>query len=86
MFKGLVYLLFGATIGAVLGLLFAPRPGEEMREQVKDWLDAKREEGARAVTKLRQRIPEEGRKLTEAIRSGTDRLKRNGRKKATIKA
>lgn len=85
MFRAFVYLLFGAAIGGVLGLLFAPRPGDETREQVKDWLDARREEGARAVTELRQRIPEEGRKLTEAIRSGTDRIKRNGRKKTAIK-
>ncbi len=81
MFRAIVYLLFGATVGAVLGILFAPRPGDETREEVKDWLDAKREEGARAVSELRERLPEEGRKLTEAIRSGTQRLKRNGRRK-----
>jgi len=32
-------LLTGAAIGAGIGLLFAPRSGEETREQIREWSD-----------------------------------------------
>ncbi|MBI2958310.1 MAG: YtxH domain-containing protein [Chloroflexi bacterium] len=35
--KGLgIGLLFGAAVGLVIGLLYAPRPGQETRELVKE--------------------------------------------------
>lgn len=37
------YFLSGAAIGAALGVLFAPKAGEETREQLNAWLKDKRE-------------------------------------------
>ena len=85
MFRAITYLLFGAAIGGAVGILFAPRPGEETREQLQDWLNARREEGAQAVSELRQRIPAEGKRLREAF-TGTAALKSNRRKRAAVKA
>ncbi len=36
----------GAAIGAALGGIFAPRAGEETREQLADWLKERRAKGA----------------------------------------
>lgn len=36
----------GAAVGAALGVLFAPRSGDETREQLADWLKQRREKGA----------------------------------------
>lgn len=48
------YLLGGLTIGTVLGLLFAAKPGREAREDVKDWLRKRREESREALARLRR--------------------------------
>jgi len=39
------YFITGAGIGAALGVLFAPKPGRETREQMSFWLNQKRELG-----------------------------------------
>ena len=39
------YFISGAAIGAVLGVIFAPKAGKETREDVSRWLKEKREKG-----------------------------------------
>lgn len=39
------YFITGAGIGAALGVLYAPKPGRETREQMSLWLKQKREQG-----------------------------------------
>jgi len=62
--NGLIYLLagfgLGALIGAVAGLLFAPKPGEEIRHELadklkdakgktEDWIAEQRKRGGKAL-------------------------------------
>ena len=61
---GLVFLV-GAVAGAVLGILFAPRSGEDTREQMSDWLRERREKG----NELLQRVRDESSAKKEAILS-----------------
>ncbi|MEK7234342.1 MAG: YtxH domain-containing protein [Elusimicrobiota bacterium] len=42
---GALLFVSGAAIGAVLGVLFAPRSGGETREHLADWLKERREKG-----------------------------------------
>lgn len=58
--SGFWYLLGGAAIGAIAGILLAPKAGAETREQLSEW-----RKGARARAKaLLERIP--GRTKTAA--------------------
>ena len=59
---GLLFLV-GAVAGAVLGVMFAPRSGEETREQINDWLKERRERG----TELLSRVRDESQAKKEAI-------------------
>ena len=49
------YFLVGAVLGAVGGILFAKKPGEETREKLVDWIKVKREEGEGFLAKWRAR-------------------------------
>lgn len=60
--------VIGGLIGAVLGLLLAPQTGEELRDQVNDFVDGKKAEWDEAIN--------EGRAAAEQARaemaSGTE--------------
>lgn len=47
--SGVGIFVVGAVIGSVVGLLFAPRAGIEMREDIGSWLQDKRDKGRIAV-------------------------------------
>jgi gas vesicle protein len=47
-------LLVGAAIGLAIGFLFAPRPGEETRQLLKEKAGAARDRATEAAKKVRQ--------------------------------
>ena len=54
---GLVGLtLTAAAVGVGIGLLYAPKKGEETRKDVKDWLKAKREQTRSLFAKSKQTL------------------------------
>ena len=55
--SGLWYLIGGVAIGAVLGVLFAPRKGSESREDIGDWLRDGREKNKTVLAKLSAMVP-----------------------------
>ena len=64
--------LLGAVAGAVAGLLFAPKSGEETRERLADWLDERRERGAQLLRKAKGVVPEKKDQLAAAFKAGKE--------------
>ncbi len=69
-FAFLMGAFIGALIGAVLALLFTPRSGEELRQQVRSRVEQIAEDIRSAVEDERKRLEEE----FAALKSGEIRL------------
>ncbi len=69
-FAFLIGAFIGALIGAVLALLFTPRSGEELRQQVRSRVEQIAEDIRSAVEDERKRLEEE----FAALKSGEIRL------------
>ena len=70
-----LYFLAGAGIGAVLGLLFAPKSGRETREMIARTANEGRDFITNKVTEGRQYIEDSKRKVTDDFTSFLDRSK-----------
>ena len=54
----LAYLLGGMAIGTVLGILFAPKKGSELRADIKDWTKESSEKGKAFLARIKKEAPE----------------------------
>ena len=68
--SNLIFLMFGAAVGAGLGILFAPKAGKETREQIADWLKEKREEGGDLLAKIKEDGLHKKEAITAALKAG----------------
>ena len=84
------FFLIGLGIGAVVGILFAPRSGEETREYLTDRADEGREYAQRKARELRERaedLLERSKEIMDrqkdaistAVEAGKDTYKRESR-------
>ncbi|MBI4347825.1 MAG: YtxH domain-containing protein [Elusimicrobia bacterium] len=55
--KTLWWFIGGAAVGAAIGLLYAPKKGEETREDVAGWLRQKREQTRDLANRLKEKFP-----------------------------
>jgi gas vesicle protein len=65
------YFLVGLGVGTLLGILFAPKSGEETREYLRDKADEGREFAQKKARELRERAEE----LSERARDTVERQK-----------
>jgi len=67
-------LLVGALVGAALGLLFAPEPGEEIRQRIKeragDYKDRVADAGSDLIERSKTALREGKDKIAGAVRRG----------------
>lgn len=66
----LVAFLLGGAVGAVAGLLLAPRSGAETREQLADWLEQNREKTRDILEHGRETLGEKKGQVSAAWEAG----------------
>jgi gas vesicle protein len=68
------YFLVGLGVGALLGILFAPKSGEETREYLKEKADEGREYAQRKARELRERAEELADRARETVERQRDQI------------
>jgi gas vesicle protein len=68
--KTTLYFLGGAAVGVGLGILFAPKPGKETRQEVKKWIGDKTEKGKELWAKGRVQLAQQKDQLAAAFDAG----------------
>jgi gas vesicle protein len=66
----LVPLLVGGIVGAALGILLAPKPGHEMRKQIKDFTGDAKDKLSSAIGKGREFYDEAKVVVSNAVDAG----------------
>ena len=84
--SSLPYFIGGLALGAVAGILFAPKSGKETREDIAVWLKTRREQGSDLVNKLRDAIPAKKEQVLSAFRAGKEAYKGADNKKDLVNA
>jgi gas vesicle protein len=51
------YMIGGVAVGAALGILFAPKKGSELREDIKDWTKTRAEQGKAYLARMKKNAP-----------------------------
>lgn len=64
--------VLGAVVGAAMALVFAPKSGEEFREDLSDRVNASIERGKHAARKVSRRARELGEQAHEQLHNVTD--------------
>lgn len=80
--KDVTLLVLGTAVGAALGILLAPKPGSETREQLADWIKERREKGEGFITKIKTEYPAKKEQVTELVREKKEQVAtaiRNGK-------
>jgi len=71
----LTYLFGGIALGAVCGLLFAPKKGSELRQDINEWGRRSRVRGQELLAQVREYLPnKEKPEGMRAHRGGKERI------------
>jgi gas vesicle protein len=60
----------GAAAGSVLGVIFAPQPGQKTRQQVGSWLKARRRSSAVLLNRLNAQAKEKKEQIAAVWQAG----------------
>lgn len=76
--ESILSFLLGGVVGAALGLLLAPRSGEETRKLLADWLEENREKVKEALEKERESLHAKKEQVGAAWAAGKRAYERAG--------
>jgi gas vesicle protein len=70
--SSLFYFLAGTVVGAALGVLLAPRSGEETREKLAEWMKDRKLKGEELLNKVKEESLANKDALSAAARAAKD--------------
>lgn len=82
--ESLVYLLIGAALGLIGGVLFAPEKGKETRKKIADEAKKRSEEASLKAGELKEEFGKKTAELKEEINKKTADLRKELEKQAEI--
>lgn len=72
--NGILSFLLGLTIGAILGILFAPSEGKETRKKIAKYLEELEEKGEEYLEKGKDFVEKETEKVKKFVEEGKDKI------------
>ncbi len=76
--KTLMTFIVGAAVGAVFGALFAPKPGKELREDLREFTDKLAEDAKSEYVKMSARAKDVGDQAKRFAEETKNRFRKGG--------
>ncbi|MBN2160226.1 MAG: YtxH domain-containing protein [Spirochaetes bacterium] len=78
-FKTFVSFVLGAAVGAVCGLLLAPKPGKQLRDDLKEFTDKIADDARAEYEKASAKVREMGDKAKNIAEETKEKIRRSGK-------
>ncbi|HOT44797.1 MAG TPA: YtxH domain-containing protein [Spirochaetota bacterium] len=76
--KTLMTFVIGAAVGAVFGALFAPKPGKELRQDLRDFSERLAEDAKSEYVKISEKAKDVGGKAKNFAEEARSRFRKGG--------
>jgi gas vesicle protein len=77
-FKVFLSLLTGAAIGAIVGLLFAPKPGKELREDLREFSEKLADDAKAEYVKMSAKAKDMGGRAKNVVEEAKGKFRKGG--------
>jgi gas vesicle protein len=77
-FKTLMTFVVGAAVGAIFGALFAPKPGKELREDLREFSEKLAEDAKSEYVKMSAKAKDAGGKAKNFAEETKNRFRKGG--------
>jgi gas vesicle protein len=77
-FKVFMSFLAGAALGAIFGLLYAPKPGKELREDLRDFSDKLADDAKAEYVKMSAKAKDMGVRAKSAVDEAKGKFRKGG--------
>jgi len=77
-FKVFLSFITGAALGAIFGLLYAPKPGKELREDLRDFTDKLADDAKAEYVKMSAKAKDMGVRAKSAVDEAKGKFRKGG--------
>lgn len=77
-FKVFMSFIAGAALGAIFGLLYAPKPGKELREDLRDFSDKLADDAKAEYVKMSAKAKDMGVRAKSAVDDAKGKFRKGG--------